>query len=100
MPRRRCTLPRPVGATRSWVTPPGRCSVRSWGWTGILLGLGLLLGLAVAPVLAVYARSEPSVLWQAASATAAFVGALGSYGYATRRDLSSWVRTLIWGCWA
>jgi FtsH-binding integral membrane protein len=64
--------------------------------TGLLFGLGLLLGVAVAPVLAVYAKTEPSVLWQAAGATAAFVGALGSYGYATRRDLSSWARTLFW----
>jgi FtsH-binding integral membrane protein len=64
--------------------------------TGLLFGLGLLLGLAVAPVLAVYAKTEPSVLWQAAGATAAFVGALGCYGYATRRDLSSWARTLFW----
>jgi FtsH-binding integral membrane protein len=64
--------------------------------TGLLFALGLLLGLAVAPVLAVYAKADPSALWQAAGATAAFVGALGSYGYATRRDLSSWARTLFW----
>jgi FtsH-binding integral membrane protein len=64
--------------------------------TGLLFGLGLLLGLAVAPVLAVYAKTDPSALWQAAGATAAFVAALGSYGYATRRDLSSWARTLFW----
>jgi FtsH-binding integral membrane protein len=64
--------------------------------TGLLFGLGLLLGLAVAPVLAAYAKTDPSVLWQAAGATAAFVGALGAYGYATRRDLSSWARTLVW----
>jgi FtsH-binding integral membrane protein len=64
--------------------------------TGLLFGLGLLLGLAVAPVLAVYAKTDPSVLWQAAGATAAFVGALGTYGYATSRDLSSWARTLLW----
>jgi FtsH-binding integral membrane protein len=63
---------------------------------GLLFGLGLLLGLAVAPVLAVYAKTEPSALWQAAGATAAFVAALGAYGYATRRDLSSWARTLVW----
>jgi FtsH-binding integral membrane protein len=61
-----------------------------------MAGLGLLLGLAVAPVLAVYARSEPSVLWQAAGTTAAFVAALGALGYATRRDLSSWARSLFW----
>jgi FtsH-binding integral membrane protein len=64
--------------------------------TGLLFGLGLLLGVAVAPALAVYAKADPSVLWQAAGATAAVVGALGSYGYATRRDLSSWARGLFW----
>jgi FtsH-binding integral membrane protein len=63
---------------------------------GLLFGLGLLLGLAVAPVLAVYAKANPAALWQAAGATGAFVGALGAVGYATRRDLSSWARTLFW----
>jgi modulator of FtsH protease len=63
---------------------------------GLLFGLGLLLGMAVGPVLAYYAKAQPSILWQAAGATAAFVGALGAYGYATRRDLSSWARTLFW----
>ena len=61
-----------------------------------LFGLGLLLGVAVAPVIADYAEADPSALWQAAGATAAFVGGLGAYGYATRRDLSSWARTLFW----
>ncbi|HTZ87451.1 MAG TPA: Bax inhibitor-1/YccA family protein [Solirubrobacteraceae bacterium] len=63
---------------------------------GLLFGLGLLLGLAVSPVIHVYAESEPSALWQATGTTAAFVGACGAYGYATRRDLSSWARTLFW----
>ena len=63
---------------------------------GLLFGLGLLLGLAVAPVIADYAAADPSALWQATGATAAFVGALGAYGYATKRDLSSWGRTLFW----
>ena len=62
----------------------------------LLFGLGLLLGLAVAPVIADYADSDPSALWQAAGATAGFVAACGAYGYATRRDLSSWARTLFW----
>jgi FtsH-binding integral membrane protein len=62
---------------------------------GLLFGMGLLLGLAVAPVIADYANGDPSALWQAAGATAAFVAALGAYGYATRRDLSSWGRTLF-----
>ena len=63
---------------------------------GLLFGLGLLLGLAVAPVIADYAKTDPSALWQAAGATAAFVAGCGAYGYATRRDLSSWARTLFW----
>jgi FtsH-binding integral membrane protein len=63
---------------------------------GLLFGLGLLLGLAVAPVIADYANNDPSALWQTAGATAAFVAACGAYGYATRRDLSSWARTLFW----
>jgi FtsH-binding integral membrane protein len=63
---------------------------------GLLFGMGLLLGLAVAPVIADYAGADPSPLWQAAGATAAFVAATGAYGYATRRDLSSWGRTLFW----
>jgi FtsH-binding integral membrane protein len=63
---------------------------------GLLFGLGLLLGFAVAPVIADYAKADPSPLWQAAGTTAAFVAACGAYGYATRRDLSSWARTLFW----
>jgi FtsH-binding integral membrane protein len=63
---------------------------------GLLFGLGLLLGLAVAPVIADYAKADPSALWQAAGATAAFVAACGASGYATRRDLSAWARTLFW----
>ena len=63
---------------------------------GLLFGLGLLLGLAVAPVIADYAKADPSALWQAAGATGAFVAACGTYGYATRGDLSSWARTLFW----
>ena len=43
---------------------------------GLLFGLGLLLGLAVAPVIADYATADPSALWQAAGATAAFVAGL------------------------
>jgi uncharacterized protein len=62
----------------------------------LLFGLGLLLGLALGPVLADYAQADPAALWQAAGATAAFVAILGTAGYATRRDLSSWYRVLFW----
>jgi modulator of FtsH protease len=63
---------------------------------GLLFGLGLLLGLAVAPVLNYYAKANPAALWQAAGATAAGVAALGAAGYATRRDLSGLARVLFW----
>jgi modulator of FtsH protease len=62
----------------------------------LLFGLGLALGLAVAPVIAVYAQADPAALWQAAGATGAFVAACGAFGYATRRDLSVFARTLFW----
>ena len=62
----------------------------------LMFGLGLTLGLAVGPVLNEYAEGDPAALWQAAGATALFVAGCGSYGYATRRDLSSWARTLFW----
>jgi modulator of FtsH protease len=62
----------------------------------LLFGMGLLLGMALGAVLNYYAKSNPAILWQSGGATALFVGALGSYGYATKRDLSSWARTLFW----
>ena len=63
---------------------------------GLLLGLGVLLGLAVAPLIAAYANADPAALWEAAGATGAFVAALGAFGYATRRDLSRWARAFFW----
>jgi modulator of FtsH protease len=63
---------------------------------GLLFGLGLLLGLAVAPVIAYYAKANPAALWQAAGATGAFIAGAGAIGYATRRDLSVFARALFW----
>ena len=62
----------------------------------LLFGLGLLLGMAVAPVIAYYTKTDPTAVYQAAGATGAFVAAMGAIGYATRRDLSNWARTLFW----
>lgn len=62
----------------------------------LLFGLGLLLGLALGPVLSDYMQADPSAVWQAAGATGGFVAALGAVGYATRRDLSAWYRVLFW----
>jgi modulator of FtsH protease len=62
---------------------------------GLLFGVGLLLGIGLGPVLNYYASTDPSIVYQSAGATAGFIGILGSYGYATRRDLSSWARGLF-----
>jgi modulator of FtsH protease len=64
--------------------------------TTLLFGLGLLLGLALGPVLSEYAEADSAAIWQAAGATGIFIATLGSIGYATRRDLSSWYRGLFW----
>jgi modulator of FtsH protease len=63
---------------------------------GLLFGVGLMLGMAVAPVLAYYAKTNHTVLYQAAGTTGVFVAGLGAAGYATRRDLSAAYRYLFW----
>jgi modulator of FtsH protease len=57
---------------------------------GLLFGVGVLFGVAVGPTLAEYA-SQPGgaeLIAQAAGLTALFIGALGTVGYLTKRDLS------------
>jgi len=61
----------------------------------LLFGLGLTLGIFLGPVISAYAKADSAAVYQAAGSTGAFVAALGSYGYATRRDLSAWVRPLF-----
>ena len=58
----------------------------------MLFAAGLFLGLGLGGGLRQYAEVEPSVVWQAAGATALFVAALGTTGYAIRRDLSGLYR--------
>ena len=63
---------------------------------GLLAAFGLLIGLAVAPVIAYYGSMDPRALWQAGGATALFIAAFGAAGYATRRDLTAIVRVSFW----
>src|SRR5262245_11500921 len=63
---------------------------------GLLLGFGLLLGLAVAPTIASSVGADSQAVWNAGAATALFVAAFGAAGYATRRDLSSIARFAFW----
>lgn len=61
----------------------------------LLFAAGVLLGLGMGGVLARYAEAEPDAVWQAAAATGLFVGALGTTGYAIRKDLSGGYRLLF-----
>ena len=61
-----------------------------------LFGFGALIGLATAPTIAYYAETNPQSVWQAGGATALFIAGFGSYGYATRRDLSGVARVCFW----
>jgi modulator of FtsH protease len=63
---------------------------------GLLAAFGLLIGLAVAPVVAYYGSMDPRALWQAGGATALFIAGFGAAGYATRRDLTAIARVCFW----
>ena len=63
---------------------------------GLLAAFGLLIGLAVAPTIAYYGSMDPTALWQAGGATALFIAAFGTAGYATRRDLAVVARICFW----
>ena len=60
--------------------------------TGLLVGFGVLMGLALAPTLAYYAHTDAAALAQSGGATALFIAGFGAAGYATRRDLSALAR--------
>ncbi len=64
--------------------------------TVLLFAVGVLLGLATAPILVYYATMNPQVLWQAGGATALFIAGFGAAGYATRRDLTAIARVCFW----
>lgn len=62
----------------------------------LLFAFGLLVGVSVAGTVNYYAATDPTAVRQAFAATTLTVAALGSVGYATRRDLSFLYRILFW----
>src|SRR5260221_2044761 len=52
----------------------------------LLCAFGLLIGLAMSPVLLYYAGTNPSALWSAGGATALFIAGFGAACSATPRD--------------
>jgi modulator of FtsH protease len=63
--------------------------------TALLFGMALLLGMAISPIIVYYAKTNPGVVYEAAGSTALFVGALGTFGYSTRRDLSPYIKPVM-----
>jgi modulator of FtsH protease len=63
---------------------------------GLLAAFGVLIGVAVAPIIAYYGGMDPRALWEAGGATALFIAAFGAAGYATRRDLTAIARVCFW----
>lgn len=63
---------------------------------GMLIGFGVVIGLATAPTLSYYASADPKAVWQAGGATALFIAGFGAFGYAARRDLAPLARYLSW----
>jgi len=63
---------------------------------GLLVAFGITMGLATGPTVAYYEGADPARAWEAAGATALFMGGLGAAGYATRRDLSALGRVALW----
>jgi modulator of FtsH protease len=61
-----------------------------------LFALALLLGIGLGPVISEYATLDRSALYQAGGGTALTVGIMGSFGFATSRDLIRWARPLFW----
>ena len=63
---------------------------------GLLAAFGLLIGVAVAPIIAYYGSMDPRALREAGGATALFIAGFGAAGYATRRDLTAIARVCFW----
>jgi len=66
---------------------------------GLLFGFGLLLGIAVGPTIANYAKQPngSTIIWQAVLLTGLFIACFGTIGYATKRDLQPLLRIAMFG---
>lgn len=62
--------------------------------TAWLMGIALLVGLGLGPVLAYYASADPTAITQAAGVTALVVAIAAVYGFYVGKDLVGWLRPL------
>lgn len=65
------------------------------GAVGLMFAAGLFLGVGLGGGIDAYAQAAPGTVWQAAAATALFVGGLGALGYSIDADLSGGYRLLF-----
>src|SRR5947208_9826518 len=62
----------------------------------LLLAFGLAIGISVSATVNYYAATDPTAVRQAFGATALFIAALGSGGYAVRRHHHVLYRIAVW----
>jgi FtsH-binding integral membrane protein len=109
-----------VGAAAGRDLGPGAALVLSLGAVGMLLvqafggdrfragrfavvwlvGVAVVLGLGLGPLVSYYAAADPFIVVEAAGATALVVLGVATAGFATGRDLAGWMRGLAWAALA
>jgi len=66
---------------------------------GLVLLFNLVMGVAIAPTIYFYTRSDPGVVGQAGILTLSTFGVLTLYTWISRRDFSAWGSFLVIGVW-
>jgi FtsH-binding integral membrane protein len=66
---------------------------------GLVFLFALVEGVAIAPILAWYGRSNPALIGQAGLLTGSTFGVLTVYAWASRRDFSAWGSFFTVGLW-
>lgn len=66
---------------------------------GFVFLFNMVMGVAIAPIIYVYSRSEPGIVGQAGILTLSTFGVLTAYAWSSRRDFSAWGSFLVVGLW-
>lgn len=66
---------------------------------GFVFLFTFIMGIAIAPVMYVYGRTQPGIISQAAILTLSTFGVLTAYAWVSRRDFSAWGSFFTVGLW-
>lgn len=66
---------------------------------GFVFLFNLVMGVAIAPIIYMYTRTEPGIVGQAGILTLSTFGILTAYAWVSRRDFSAWGSFLVVGLW-